>query len=48
MNPPREKKTYGIVGTAAVGNMHAVTSKLVSVFATKLAPVGGNALELTR
>ena len=38
MNPPREKKTYGIVGTAAVGNMHAVTSKLVSVFASKLAP----------
>ena len=38
INPPREKKTYGIVGTGGVGNMHAVTTKLVSVFATKLAP----------
>lgn len=37
-NPPREKKTYGIVGTGAVGNIHAVTTKLVSVFVTKLAP----------
>lgn len=38
MVPPREKKTYSIVGTGAVGNIHAVTTKLVSVFVTKLAP----------
>ncbi len=38
MNPPREKKTYGIVGTGAVENIHAVTTKRVSVFVTKLAP----------
>ncbi len=38
MNPPREKKTYGIVGTGGVENIHAVTTKLVSVFVTKLAP----------
>ncbi|TDG96897.1 hypothetical protein EPR50_G00233930 [Perca flavescens] len=38
MNPPREKKTYGIVGTGAVENIHAVTTKLGSVFVTKLAP----------
>ena len=36
MNPPRETKTYDIVGTGAVGNIHAVTTKLVSMFATKL------------
>lgn len=38
MNPPREKKNYVIVGTGAVKNIHAVTTKLVSVFVTKLAP----------
>ncbi|CAL8340028.1 unnamed protein product [Gadus morhua 'NCC'] len=31
VNPPREKKTYGIVGTGAVGNIHAVTTKLVVI-----------------
>lgn len=30
MNPPREKKTYGIVGSGAVENIHAVTTKLCS------------------
>lgn len=38
LNPPREKKTSGIVGTGAGGNMQVVKTKLVSVFATKFSP----------
>lgn len=34
----RERKTPGIVGTGAVSNIHAVKTKLVSVFATKFDP----------
>lgn len=38
LNPPREKRTSGIVGTSAGGNIQVIKTKLVSVFATKFSP----------
>lgn len=37
-NQPKGKKPGGIVGTCAGGNIQAVKTKLVSVFATKFSP----------
>ncbi len=38
LNPSREKKTTGIVGTCAGGSIQAITTKSVSVFATRFSP----------
>ena len=38
LNPSREKKTSGIVGTGAGGSIQAITTKSVSVFATRFSP----------
>ncbi len=38
LNPPKGKKTSGIVGTGAGGDIQVIKSKLVSVFATKFSP----------
>lgn len=38
LHPPRKKKTPGIVGTGAGGNIQTIKTKLVSVFATTFSP----------
>lgn len=38
LNPSREKKTTGIVGTCAGGSIQAITTKSVSVFTTRFSP----------
>lgn len=38
LNPPRGKKTGGVVGTSTGGNIQVLKTKLVSVFATKFSP----------